>query len=454
MEIKWLSQIENEEIDSFGAKAVKFSLLLSRDLPIPQGFALSFDFFDEFLRESKVFDFLNQKIMTVSSQKDANKLSKDIRTYIQMSAFPEEALNKILGFYHAIDVSSEAQETSADKLLNSASDPLVVLRLSCRPKDKNIDFPAIRNIKGEKEIQAALLEAFSFLFSSETIIEISKSRRLPRVALIFQRMVNSKKSGFCHFKKDKPFEIFSTFGLIDSIKKGEVYPDMFRLAYKSFNILSRQIHKKEIAYYNDLLQHKIREVSVEGDDTKDPSITYKELNELYNIAKRLNLILKTDFDFEWAFDSKGLWIINYEVKQMAEKDVFDVIFEEDDEQQISNEDSNSEAQREDDANIDASGETNPETESEENLNPQQSEQEQTYTQEHEKEQGNEASYQTQENQQEHQEVNQEPNKEQLNFDKISNAFDKVTDKYARINPSLKDILGLYKEDVLEELRKE
>jgi phosphoenolpyruvate synthase/pyruvate phosphate dikinase len=432
MEIRWLSQLENEDIEEFGAKAVKLSLLSKRNIPVSQGFTLSSDFFDEFLRESKVFDFLNQKIMTVSSEKDASKLSKDIRTFIQMSAFPEGSLSKILGFYHAIDVTANPENSTADKLLNSKSNPLVVLRLSSRPEDRHIDFPAIRNIKGGKEIQAALLEAFSFIFSSQTIIEISKSRSLPRIALIFQQMVNSKKSGFCHFKKGKPIEIFSTFGLVDSIKKGEVYPDMFKVDSGNFKILSRQIHKKEIAYYNDLFQNKIKEVSVAEDDTKDPSLTHDEVNELYEIANKLSIILKTDFDFEWAFDTKGLKIINYEVKHMAEKDVFDVIFEEDDGQETHEEEETNQEQTNQGTNEGGNTEGREVQSNSENNTGQPQPSSPEGSQEQEPEKNEESS---------------------LEIDNIGAAFDKIREKYAKINPNLKDILALYKEDVLDELRR-
>ncbi|MDK2908294.1 MAG: hypothetical protein PWQ87_752, partial [Candidatus Woesearchaeota archaeon] len=37
--------------------------------------------------------------------------------------------------------------------------------------------------------------------------------------------------------------------------------------------------------------------------------------------------------------------------------------------------------------------------------------------------------------------------------KIENAMDKIIEKYAKINPSLKDILALYKEDLIEELKR-
>ncbi|MDI3473741.1 MAG: Pyruvate phosphate dikinase, AMP/ATP-binding domain [Candidatus Woesearchaeota archaeon] len=417
MKIKMLSELEEEDEALFGRKALKLAFLSKRKFFSKNGFSVSFDFFDEFLKDSSVFEFLNQKITTISSEKDATKLSNDVRAYVQMSSIDEDKLNSILDFYHSLTISSENKD--AERIVNSSSDPLVVLRLSYSDSIKE-NVPAIRNIKGDKEVERSIIEAFSYLFSVERIIEIARTRRLPRIALIFQEMVMPEKSGFCRVSKGKEIQIFSSFGFIDSIKKGETKPDSFKLSFERFEILDRFISKKDFGYFNNS-DYRIEKRPISEEDAEDPSLSNRELNQLFETAKRISIFLKSSVDFEWALTSEGLQILNYEVKNMEEKNVFEMIFDEDElDESSDNENKISENESE---QIRISQEINEVSSSEE------------YSEEKDNTK------------------DEEKNNADIDLVRIKNAMDKIIDKYAKINPSLKDILALYKEDLLEELKR-
>lgn len=420
MKIKMLSDLEEEDEALFGRKALKLAFLSKRNFFTKNGFSVSFDFFDEFLRESSVFEFLNQKITTISSEKDATKLSNDVRAYIQMSSIEEDKLNYILDFYHSLTISTKDKD--AEKIVNSSSDPLAVLRLSYSDSIKE-NVPAIRNIKGDREVEKSIIEAFSYLFSVKRILEIARTKRLPRIALIFQEMVMPEKSGFCTINKGQDIQIFSSFGFIDAIKKGEIKPDYFKLSFERFEILDRAISKKDFAYFSSLSDYKIEKRSIPEEDAEDPSLSNRELNQLFEAAKRISILLKNNLDFEWAFTSEGLQILNYEVKNMEEKNVFEMIFDEDELSENSDDENKlSESETE---QIRISQEIN-----EESSSGEYAEEKVDNTKDEEKN-----------------------NIIDIDLVKIENAMDKIIEKYAKINPSLKDILALYKEDLLEELKR-
>ncbi|GEM_PF-2551369 len=450
LSIVWLSKNAVLKPEEVGVKAIKFLRLIKEGLPIPSGFCISGSSFEEYLKQSKTADFIVSQLF-FGKNTDILKLSNQISWLISNSRLKDSLLNEIEENYEALGIN-ERKNLKVEDLIWTGKETNVSIRPSLNDSSFSISFPNINCMRSIKNIERAIMLLYASMFSKDSLEYIKAKQKIPNISIIIQQTIIPKKAGFCSFKKGESIKIYSNFGASDSIKNGEVYPDIFEIDQSIFKIIGRKISSKNVAYLFDKTDGNIKRISIPLSERNEESLSTIEISRVYNTCKRLQESINNNFSFEWTINDYGIWILNYEVKEMEDQDVFQIIGK------------NEESEKE---NVEPKkyGDTivyNEEKEPEKiklfqnEENPIQDNNKKTYQDEDKTAQISESVQETKQYHQVQKEqiLNEKLNEKNLEFSQeLKQAFQNAIDKFSKINPHLKDMLLLFEQEVKENLKK-
>jgi len=437
LSVKWLSKTAILTAEEVGLKAMKFLRLLKEGLPVPAGFCLGGSSFESYLKDSKTADFIVSQLF-FGKEVDTSKLSNQISWLISNSRLKEAVLGDILENYETLGIL-ERKGLKVEDLIWTSKETNVSIRPSLNDTSINISFPNINCIKGIKNIERGIMLLYASMFSKEALEYIKAKQKIPNIAVLIQQTIIPKKAGFCSYKKGEAIKIYSNFGASDSIKNGEVFPDLFEVDQNTFKIIGRKISSKNVAYLFDKTDGTIKRISVPLSGRSEESLATVEISRVYNTCQRLREVISGNFSFEWAINDYGIWILNYEVKEMEEQDVFQMIGKSEEEKGQKKEGTKPESYS---ATIENNTEKEPEKirifqDEKDNLNTL-----------------GEAPIAEQTNNLENKSNIQDKEAKTTEFNEaLSLAFQKAIDKFSKINPRLKEILLLFEEEIKENLQK-
>ncbi len=316
----------------------------------------------------------------------------------------KEFIEKVIeNNYQLNDALLEELEDAYEAITLSENEEISAKELFS-PDTKNIPIvirPSLLNRKDSKNIPT-----FLNILNFENLVKYIKEEikflvKFPYSGIIIQRLIKPKKSGFIERINGKTI-IKATFGYTKAIKESNYY-DTYTI--DDGNIIS-EIGVKRIAYlYNDSLKD-IEKINVLN--SNDPVLEERDITKLMNIFKRIS---KYDIPFiEWMYED-DFYIIDVELElnkwvkgkmkeERKEESIFNMIFEEKEE-------------------------------------PKEEERKEEFIAVNEILQSEEKS-----------------KDKKTNKDRIEQAMDKLIEKYSKINPMLKDVLLLFKQDLIELLNKD
>ncbi|MDD3735439.1 MAG: phosphoenolpyruvate synthase [Candidatus Pacebacteria bacterium] len=322
--ILWFKDIRSEDVSLVGGKNASlgemYSNLTSQGVNVPNGFALTSNFYWYYLKYNKIdkkikeiLDKFNPKSITSLQQ-----TGKSIRKLILDGQIPPDVKSDILEYYR--ELSLQYKQNAAD----------VAVRSSATAEDlPTASFAGAHetylNIKGEEKLFRAIKKSIASLFNDRAIVyrEENGFDHL-KIALSsgIQKMVRSDlASSGVMFTLDTEtgFEnvvlINSIYGLGELIVKGKITPDTFyvfkptlKKGYKA--IIRKDLGRKFVKYVYSQ-KGGIKEVSVPKNKQFEFSL---DDDEILTLAKWA-LVIEDHYskkagkwmpqDIEWAKDGRS-----------------------------------------------------------------------------------------------------------------------------------------------------
>ncbi len=254
MSIVTLRDVQTE--DAFGGKAASLAKAMRAGLPVPDGFAISWE-----------------------STGDAQAI---VDAYVELNADRVAVRSSAVG------------EDSADA--SFAGQHATVLNVTS---------------------VVALLDAVQEIRESayaEGVLEYRRKTGVagePRIAIVVQRMVDAEVAGVL-FTRDpvtgaNECVIESAWGLGEAVVAGLVTPDRFRLS-SAGKVIAREAGMKGIAIrYAD--GGGTREVRVHNLDARRFSLTGEQLAELHELGRRCEKFFGAPQDLEWAIAGGSVFLL-------------------------------------------------------------------------------------------------------------------------------------------------
>ncbi len=283
------------QLSEVGGKAKALIEMTNAGFPVPEGIAISVDFFAPWLKEIKTFKEWENMI------KDTSKETCDL------------LLDK------ALDMSFDDEQSRAFNLeLKSLSGDLFAVRSSSPQEDlENTSFAGMYETflgVNRNGIERAVSKAFASGFDYR-VMSYKKQNGLSlegtSIAVIVQRQIASDVSGvgFSLNPLNNAYDevvINASFGLGEAIVSGIVTPDMYIVDGIKDKIIEKNINEKKVEIK---LKSDGGTEEVQNDNATEQALSDRQIIELSSVIKKCESHYKFPIDSEWAYEDDNLYLL-------------------------------------------------------------------------------------------------------------------------------------------------
>lgn len=304
----FFKDIDKGDIALVGGKGANLGEMANSGFPVPNGFAVTVEAYDLFLRENNLLSEVT-KILKAVDHNDPAQLegaTRRIQGLIVKGNIPKEVASEV--------------NTSYRRLSGAFKKALVAVRSSATAEDlPEASFAGQQatflNIKGDANLLNAVRECWASLFTARAIfyrVENKVPHEKVKISVIVQKMIQSQVSGVMFSidpvtnEKDR-IVIESVWGLGEMIVQGLVVPDRYVVQKETFSILSKHISDQGVQLIKEGLETKNRDVPKKLIDKQ--KITDEEIVKLAQLADRLQKHYYFPQDAEWAKEGKNLFLV-------------------------------------------------------------------------------------------------------------------------------------------------
>ncbi len=235
------SKISKKDVYLAGGKGASLGEMSNAKIPVPGGFVITADVFDEFLLKTDLYQDIKAQLKKVNYQ-DTNtvdRYSNVIRDLIHDAQFPSELAREILVEFKKLNCKYVAVRSSATAEDSSTASWAGELDTFLNTTEKTL----IDNIKN----------CWSSLFTPRAIFYRKEKKLLKTkvsVAVVVQKMIQSEISGITFTvhpvtKDQNQMIIEAGYGLGEAIVSGSITPDSYVIDKRDFSILDINIAEQE-----------------------------------------------------------------------------------------------------------------------------------------------------------------------------------------------------------------
>lgn len=300
---------ETQETDFhlLGGKGASLASMSLAKLPVPKGFCITTQTYQEFLTQAQVQNSLVEKAAKINCEDwaEVERCSSELRDAIMGYPLPQAIETPIREAYAKL-----CQQCGAN------NDLPVAVRSSANAEDlPDASFAGQQDtylwVVGIDEVLLHVRKCWASLFTSRAILY----RRNQNIAetdvlmcVVVQKMVNARTAGVAMTLNPtngdrSKIAIDASWGLGEAVVSGEVTPDHFLVDKILLSVVTSAIHNKHIEHVPDKINRKVLTREVEPERAQRPSLSTEEIQEVCRMAKIIEKHYKCPQDIEWAIDA-------------------------------------------------------------------------------------------------------------------------------------------------------
>ncbi len=297
-----------EDINIVGGKALGIIRLVRNKIPTTPGFIITMGAFKAFLKQSGLGRIIESAISSLEEKGSPERISRDLVERIESAEIPGDIARQVIEAYRDLCIRATGSENCRVAVRSSA----VAEDLSSAAFAGQHD--TFLNVIGPEDVIQALKKCWASLFNARALV-YRKAKGLVNMesilmAVIVQIMVDSRSSGVTFTVNPLDGDpnivvIESIWGLGEYIVRGVVTPDKLVIDKKSLKVVEKFVSKKDREMIFDPAKKANSERPVDEKRAGEPSISDQEAEEIARIAIKLEEILGTPVDIEWAIDGNG-----------------------------------------------------------------------------------------------------------------------------------------------------
>jgi len=297
------SKLSRKDVSIAGGKGAQLGEMFNSKIPVPNGFVVLVDSFNLFLKENNLEKEIESELKKVNPKKtdSVNSASEKIRKKISKGKIPkeiEESIWKEFSLLKANFVAVRSSATAEDAKNASWAGELETFTHTQK-----------------KDLLNAVKKCWSSLFTPRAIfyrIEKKLSGKKVSVAVVVQKMIESETAGVAFTvnpitKNRDEIIIEAAYGLGESVVSGAVTPDKYIVNKKEMFIESIEVSKQEkmLALKNGRTQ----EIAVKNSMQENQKLSGKEIMELAELCRKIELHYAFPQDIEFALEKQKLFIL-------------------------------------------------------------------------------------------------------------------------------------------------
>ncbi len=305
--VKSFGQIGMRDVPSVGGKNASLGELTRIGMPVPSGFALTVEFYREFLNCNGLRQYISERLssLDIGDVESLQKVGNDIRSRILASKFPANLLQEVIQGYAS---------------LCNGKDVPVAVRSSATAEDlAEASFAGQQdtylNVVGDEQVLDSVKRCIASLFSDRAISYRTKKgfdHMDVGLSVGIQEMVNSDAAGVMFTidpdsGNENVMVIDSNWGLGESVVAGKVIPDKFFIFKKNADVVGRRLGQKELTakYHSGGTTF----VNTPQEKRARFSLSQEQARSIAEFGKKIEEHYQKNMDIEWAIEAGKIHIL-------------------------------------------------------------------------------------------------------------------------------------------------
>lgn len=307
--VVWLEEVGKEDLATVGGKGASLGEMISIDVPVPGGFAVTAQAFRDFINRSGI------------SGKLFEALKVDVNDQSQLLKAEAEAKKLIMGARVPKDIEQAIRSRYEELSKREGKEVFVAVRSSATAEDlPDASFAGQQetylNMRGADQVFEAVRKCWASLYGARAIfyrVEQGFDHEKVNLSAIVQKMVDSEKSGVMFSSQPSTGEpqvvIEAAWGLGESVVSGSVSPDNYVVDRSKKTILSKFVAAKEIQIVRDPKSLKTVTIKVPAKKREAVVLTDDEIQQLAGYAEILEKHYGIPQDIEWGVEKNKIFIL-------------------------------------------------------------------------------------------------------------------------------------------------
>src|SRR4030043_441395 len=320
----WFQRAGKEALNLVGGKNASLGELIRADIPVPPGFSVTTEAYDEFLSEGGIKEKI-EKILSPIGLQDVTPMeeaSQAIRELIRQTPMPNKIQEAIRSNYQALSQVCEVPDIP------------VAVRSSATAEDlPGASFAGQQDtflwVRGCEEVLDNIKSCMSSLFTSRAIsyrIKMGFPHEKVLISVGVQKIVDARAAGVMFTlnpTNGDPSKVVieGNWGLGETVVSGICNPDKF-VVDKVIMVIERMVSLKECECIYDSVRGGVIHVDTPPERREIPCIEDQEILELARYAKRIEEYYGCSQDIEWAIDKHNPFPFNIYMVQSRPETVW------------------------------------------------------------------------------------------------------------------------------------
>jgi len=310
-----------QDVPLVGGKNASLGELTRIGMPIPSGFALTIDFYREFLKENRLTDYINDQLngLDIKDVERLQQVGHNIRAKILEAEFPSHLKEEVVRGYTRLNRLNGLNGWNGWNRARIAPIPVAV-RSSATAEDlADASFAGQQdtylNVIGEENLIESARKCIASLFSDRAISYRAK-RKFNHMdiglSIGVQRMVSSDSAGVMFTidpdsGNDNVMVIDSSWGLGEAVVSGRVIPDKFFIYKKNGEVVAKRLgQKSELVKYSE---SGTEFAETPPEKRSQFSLSNEHAKALAGYGKRIEAHYRRAMDIEWAIEGGEIYIL-------------------------------------------------------------------------------------------------------------------------------------------------
>jgi pyruvate,water dikinase len=294
----WFEELGQEHCEMVGKKCGHLGEMAKIGLPVPPGFALSVEAYQDFMVQTnarrEIENYLTQLSEDIENIEQFNQASRDIRQIVESKEMPKTMKDTILSCY--------------DGLCRRCDCVVAVSTRSAGPVSHPGQYETYLNVKGKADLLEKIKKVWASSFNPRSLA-FRKRKGLPLendpIGVAVLKMVNARAAGIVFTADPNTGDtsrmiIEANWGLGESVVSGELMPDVYILKKETLEIIEKKIGKK--SKYVTCKELGVAEEECPADLSGAFCLRDEEAKEI----GKLGILLENHFgvpqDVEWAIE--------------------------------------------------------------------------------------------------------------------------------------------------------
>ena len=301
--IRDFKQLNKGDSSIAGGKGASLGEMTQAGIPVPPGFVVLVDAFEQFLHETGLVQEIDSILETVDHKEihTVESASEMIQGLIKNAQTPDDIKSAILKDFDELNTEFVAIRSSATA--EDGQDHAWAGQL-----DSYLNVTKENLLEKVQHCWASLFTPRAIFYRFEKQLDTTKIS----VAVVVQKMVNSEMSGIAFsvhpVTEDRNQLIIEAgFGLGEAIVSGQITPDSYVVEKEPRNILDINISEQSRGLFRkEGGDNEWKDLEEQG---KMQVLTETQINELSNIILTIENHYGFPCDIEWAFEGGKFYIV-------------------------------------------------------------------------------------------------------------------------------------------------